>query len=380
MRIFDRLRRIRQSWSKYDPAIRVLISGSSLLHNLKTYRNHFPGLMLAPVIKSNAYGHGLLTVARILDKEDIPFLVVDSLYEALVLRNGGIRSGILVIGFTSAENIVNCAIADVAFTISSLDQLRQIAGLIRSGRVLHLKIDTGMRRQGILPEEVGAALELIKSRKQLILEGICSHLADADGSDSDFTRQQISVWQAVRKSIRDEFGPVKYEHLSATAGLDYAGDDLGNAARLGIGLYGINPSPRLSIDLQPVLRMEAVISLIRTMSVGEAVGYGLTYKAEQEIKAAVVPVGYFEGVDRRLSNRGKFTVNGQVCPIIGRVSMNITVIDASAVPDVKMGDKAIIISDDPQAPNSVSKLAEMAGTIPYEILVHVPAHLRRIVI
>lgn len=380
MRIFDRLRRIRQSWSSYEPAIRVLISGSSLLHNLKIYRNRFPDLMLAPVIKSNAYGHGLLTVAKILDKENIPFLVVDSLYEAIVLRNGGVHSEILVIGFTSAENIVNCSIAKVAFTISSLDQLRQIAGWISSEQKFHLKIDTGMHRQGILPEEASEAIRIIKDQKRIILEGICSHLADADGEDSDFTRKQIDVWQAVRKSVKNIFRTVKFEHLSATAGLDYANDDLGNVARLGLGLYGINPSPRFAIDLKPAMRMESVISSIKTVQAGDHVGYGLTYKAEKEIRVAVVPVGYYEGVDRRLSNCGHFLVNGQVCPIVGRVSMNITVIDVSAVPAVKMGDSVVIISDDPQAPNSVANLAVLAGTIPYEILVHVPAHLRRVVV
>jgi alanine racemase len=149
---------------------------------------------------------------------------------------------------------------------------------------------------------------------------------------------------------------------------------------LGIGLYGINPSPFSKLELKPALQMQSIISSIREVPADEFVGYNITYKAEKKLKVATVPVGYFEGVDRRLSNCGYFKVNGVDCPIVGRVSMNITSIDVSGVSQIKLGDKASIMSSEKGDKNSVESIAKLSNTIAYDILVHIPQHLRHIVI
>ncbi len=358
----------------------IIISRANLIHNLNEYQRQYPNLSFAPVLKSNAYGHGLGIVAGILDKAGIAFFVVDSLFEAMMLRNEGIESKILVIGYTSAENIKHSRLSGVAFTVTSLEQLQAIASQIRRPKKLHLKIDTGMNRQGILPSQTADAIKIIQGSKNIELEGLCSHLADADNRNTAFTDQQIKQWESAAEAFKKNFPEIKHYHLAASAGVPCVRQSAGNVARLGIGLYGLNLTPGARLDLKPVLRMQSIIGSVKTISAGESVGYGLTYKTSQAIKIATVPAGYYEGVDRKLANQGFLKIGGHFCPIIGRVSMNITTIDVSVAPDVRLGDKAVIISDKESDKNSVVNLAALVQTIPYEILIHLPPHLRRKVV
>lgn len=237
-----------------------------------------------------------------------------------------------------------------------------------------------MHRQGILPNEINKSIEIINSNKFLNLVGICSHFADADGDNETFTKLQIEKWKEIVLRFQKEFPLMKYFHISATAGTFFSEQTFGNVARLGIGLYGVNSSPFAKLNLKPVLQMQSVISSLRKVETGEYVGYNITYKAKRVSTIATVSAGYFEGVDRRLSNCGFFKIGDTFCPIVGRVSMNITSIDVTSVPNVKFGDKVIIISDNTNDNNSVENIAKLAQTIPWEVFVHIPQHLRRIVI
>ncbi|OGN03780.1 MAG: alanine racemase [Candidatus Yanofskybacteria bacterium RIFCSPHIGHO2_01_FULL_43_42] len=358
----------------------VRISKNNLAGNLKEYQRQYPKFSFAPVLKSNAYGHGLTLVAQILDKENIAFFVVDSLYEAMILRNEGVKSEILVIGYVSAENIKSTKISNTAFTITSIEQLQELARTITMRVKIHLKVDTGMHRQGVLPNQTEEAIKIIKANKHIELEGVCSHLADADGSDKGFTESQIQRWEQAADLIKSNFSIIKYFHLANTAGTFYSDRGCCNVVRLGIGLYGVNSSPFSKLHLRPVLQMQTIISSIKAIPAGEFVGYNITYQAEGPIKVATVPVGYFEGVDRRLSNCGFFKIGNNYCPIVGRVSMNTTSVDITSLPDPRLGDPVIIISNNADDKNSVENTAKIAHTISWEILVHIPQHLRRIVV
>jgi len=373
------LKKIKKSFSNsnYNPLINVLISKSNLINNLNEFKANYPKVSFAPVLKSNAYGHGLVEVAKILDKEDKPFFVVDSLFEAKTLRENDIKSEILIIGYTSPENISANKLAGISFTFTSLNQLSVFAQTINKITKIHLKIDTGMHRQGIVFEEVTNVIKIIKNNPNIILEGICSHLADADNQDSSFTKKQIENWNKAVKIFKENFDSLKYFHLSATAGTKYSENIESNVARLGIGLYG---AIETNIKLKPVLEMQTIISSIKTIQKEESVGYNLTYKSVAESKIATVPAGYFEGVDRRLSNCGFFKIGKNFCPIIGRVSMNITSIDISNIPEAKEGNRVIILSNNPEDKNSAVNIAKTASTIPYEILIHIPQHLKRVVV
>jgi alanine racemase len=406
MSFIDFLRQIKRKFSPHQPLIEVRVFGENLLHNLAEFKNNYPQLEFAPVLKSNAYGHGIIGVAKILDQEKAPFFCADSFFEARQLRHEGIKTKILIIGFVRSEEILSSRLKNVAFAITRLEQLQQLNDLTptlsfvrRGGLIIHLKIDTGMHRQGILLNEIDTAIKIIKENKNIILEGVCSHLADADNIDEKFTLEQIKKWNDTAKIFAKNFGGIKYFHLSASAGVAFADKIDANIARLGIGLYGIKTQNSISktqgfgvspagdtkiINLKPTLEMKTIITSVKEIEPGEKIGYGVTFTAEKKMKIATVPAGYFEGIDRRLSNLGFVKVktchaSGVInfCPIIGRVSMNITTIDVSKVEDIKIGDEVILISSNSGDKNSVENTAKICNTIPYEILAHIPAHLRR---
>ena len=383
MKIFKKLREFKKRFSRHQALVEVLVSKRNLLHNLCEYKRAFPKLQFAPVLKSNAYGHGLLEVAEILDSQNCPFFMVDSIYEALALKQDGIKTKILVAGYTHPENLKNAVTKNVSYTITSLAELQEISKLLKSKKNFHLKIDTGMHRQGILPEEIRNAVEIIKSCKFINLEGLLSHLADADGRDLKFTESQTSEWQRVIKIFQNEFQEIKFFHLANSAGAFFSNGIFANVARLGGGLYGIDAAPNskhLELDLKPALEIRSCVSSIRSVEANEFIGYNLTYRTLKKMKLATVPLGYFEGVDRRLSNIGKFKINENFCEIAGRVSMNITSIDVTNLPKVQMGDPVTIISRKKDDPNSVENIARQINTDPREILVHIAQHLRRVVV
>lgn len=357
----------------------MLINRENILHNLRAYQNLAPKFKFAPVLKSNGYGHGLMEMGKILDGQDAAFLIVDSLYEAMQLRRHGITANILIIGYTQLSNMENVKIKNTAFTITSFDQLKIISRKLKHARLFHLKIDTGMHRQGISLDQLRPAIELIKNNPRVLLRGACSHLADADGLDNNFTFKQIKVWNETVKILQKEFPKILYTHLSNTAGAALNSQIDANTARLGIGLYGFNPDPKTHIQLKPALSLKTVITSLRDLPVGEMIGYNITHQTTKPTKIATVPVGYFEGVDRRLSNKGAFMIGSVPCPIVGRVSMNISSCGVTGVPNVKIEDAVEIISSNPDAPNSVENMAKLCNTIPYDILVRIPAHLRRVV-
>lgn len=373
--LFRSLRKMR---SRYAPLIEIFISKDRILANLRAFQENQEA-QIAPVLKSNAYGHGLIEVAKILASEPLPFFCVDSYFEAVVLRNEGIRHPLLVLGYTPLANINANKLPDISFAILSIPELTRLTKDLKHPQRFHLEIDTGMHRHGIPHEEIGTANSLIHANRNIVIEGAYSHLADAENPSSNLTPTQINKWNDTARMLQGEFPTLRYLHLAATAGSVYAERMNANVMRLGLGLYGIHPHPESPLRLLPALSMRAPIASLQNIGAGESVGYGATFTATGPMRLATIPVGYFEGMDRRLSGKGFIAVRGIPCPIIGRVSMNIVTIDVSAFPDLVLDEPATVLSSDRGTKNSISEIAELCGTIPYEILVHIPAHLRRIV-
>jgi alanine racemase len=368
--------------SKIDPLIEVLISRGALLHNVNAYRQKYPHCRIAPVLKSNAYGHGLVLAAHLLDRERVAFFVVDSLYEANVLRENGIASPILVMGYASVAMMVSCVLRNVSFAVTSLEQLRALSEELSSPKTFHLKIDTGLHRQGIAPEQLDEAFDAMRRSRYFHLEGVCSHFADSDNEDDVFTRRQIAVWEASALRCKRAFRSIRFFHIANTAGSRFVGEITGNVVRIGRGLYGIDAAPKTArtLSLRLVLRIRSVVGSVKHIAAGEKVGYSGAYVATKNMTIATVPVGYFEGLDRRLSNKGFVGIRGIPCPIVGRISMNSVSVDVSGIPDLRLGDEAMVIGDDRDDRNSVEYMAELVGTIPHEMLAHIPQHLRRTVV
>ncbi len=383
-----RYNRAMKSWFKnlfryHNPhsLINISISRSAILHNLNEFRRLRKDCEVAPVLKSNAYGHGLTLVADILKKEKLPFLVIDSFFEARALRNEGIKHPLLIIGYTQTKTILDNSLSDIKFVITSLDALEDLSNKIHHLTTIHLKIDTGMHRQGLSMDELEKAFEIIKKNHKINFEGICSHFADADSVNSEFTERQISIWNIVVGKTKENFPNLRYWHISATAGHAYA-NAKANVTRLGIGLYGIRYGATVEslVDLRPALEMTTVVSVIKKLHKGDCVGYGCSYTAPGEMIMSIIPAGYYEGVSRELSNKGALKIQDHFCPIIGKVSMNITAIDVSNVPNLKRDDKVVVISNQIGDRNSIENMARDCGTIAYEIASYIPAHLKRTII
>lgn len=365
---------IRKTRAQYTPLVSVRVYEHALRNNLAAFQKAFPELAFAPVLKSNAYGHGLTQIARIFDNDALPFFVVDTYAEALILRNEGIKTPILIVGYSLPENIAQCRLRDVAFTIASIEALERVVEM-NAPVVCHLKIDTGMHRQGILPEELHTALALAKKAPHIRIEGVMTHLADADGIDHSFTKNQIAQWNDAAAIAKQAFPSLRYTHCSATSGTRYADMIDENVARLGIGLYGC---AHASFSVMPALLLASIVSAVRIVRKGEKVGYNATYTAPRDMRVATVPVGYAEGINRRLSNVGAMLIHNTPCPIVGRVSMNMTTIDVSDVAKtIAVSDEVIAISKNKEDPNSCENIARLCNTIPYEILAHIPSLLRR---
>jgi len=374
------LRNLR-TWRQFrndPPLITVELNKFALLNNLHAIHSLAPKWQVAPVLKSNAYGHGLEPIATLLDKADnIPFFCVDSYFEIKVLRGVGIIHPLLVLGFTPTATIVKNRYKDISFTIASLKQMEELWEKRVHERV-HVKFDTGMHRQGILPTEIENVIK-IALRNELFIEGIFSHLADAENENSTITGAQIEKWNVIAEIFQNRISRIRYYHLANSAGFGDADKMNANVGRTGIALYGMN-SGNLPISLSPVLSMRSVVSDVRTVESGETVGYARTFTTQRTTRIATVPVGYFEGVDRRLSNTGSFLINGIAAPLLGRVSMNMSVCDVTNVPNVHEGSSVLIMSNQSNDPNSIENMAKKCDTIPHDILVHIPMHLRRVIL
>ncbi len=377
-----RLLNLFRKWKlrNYQPLITILIHGDDLLHNLHTFQKTYPNVNIAPVLKGNAYGHGLVEVAKILKNENVSFLCVDSYYEALTLRVKGVKLPILIIGYTPIENLKRKPPKNISFSVISLGELKQIAKTISSPRSFHLKFDTGMHRHGILPEELPESLKILRQNKNIRIEGVFSHFADADAPNSELTKTQIERWNNIAETIRKELPEIKYLHTAATAGSARASETNANTIRLGLGLYGMDRLQDRNLNLKPVLEMQTKISSIRKVTQGESIGYSATFRAPHKMKIATIPVGYYEGIDRRLSNKGFVQAGNALCPIIGRVSMNVSSIEISNIPNIETGAPVTVISKNPEDKNSIKNIALLAETTPYVVLIHIPAHLRRMVV
>lgn len=378
----DVIQRVLNWGYDYKPLVSISISKSAILSNLEEFYKLTKDKKTSPVLKSNAYGHGLAIIAKILDPLNLPFLAADAYFEAITLRKEGIKTPILIIGYSYADTAIKNNLKNISFSVSSLDFLKEISGKAINNINIHLKIDTGMSRQGIMKSEFETATEIINKNKNINLEGIFTHLSDADSPQKEFTEKQIERWNETTDYFKSKFKNIKYFHIGGTSGHIYSKNVYANTLRLGLGLYGIPPSSEIEkeLNLKPVLEMKTVISGIKRIKAGDKVGYNGTFTAKKDMLIANLPVGYHEGVDRRLSNLGVVKIKEKFAPIIGKVSMNITTIDISDLSGVIANDEVVVISSNQKDKNSVENIAKICGTIPYEILVHISPNLRRNII
>lgn len=365
----------------YHHLNKIIVKRSALEHNHQFIKELATNNQVAPVLKSNAYGHGLKLVAPVFDQLKPPFLIVDSLYEAYELYKIKLKTPILIIGYTDPRNYRTKQLP-FHYTVFDL-ATAQALNKHQPGSKIHLFIDTGMNREGIKLENLPQFLDELSTLKNLQIEGLASHLADADHEDSDaFTKKQLSNYQQAEKILNQRQIFPRYKHLAASAGLFQLKKIKKlknfNLIRAGLISYGLNPFSNHDLpELQPALTFETTISQIKNIKAGQFISYNCTYQADQEMTIGTLPAGYFEGVDRRLSNSGVVKVKEKFCPILGRVCMNLTIIDLSQIKNPQVGMKAEIYSAHPLAQNSITHQAQTAQTIPYQLLASLDASVKR---
>ena len=384
-------RQLRSYWAHwrhdlaqpYQTLNRIEVSRSALLHNYDSVATQHPGMAIMPVLKANAYGHGLTEVAEILQDRRFPYLIVDGYFEALKLRRLTKRP-ILVMGYIDPVNYAALKTNGLAFVVHDRPSIDTL-GKLRRSVTIHLEVNSGMNRHGIEPDELESYLTLIRSYPNLHLEGVMSHLADADGETDTFTHQQVEVFDnCVDQIMAAGFNP-RLVHLAQTAGSTRAASRHANAIRLGIGLYGINPFAVETKEyaklahLKPALTLTSTITKIIELKKGEKVSYNGIWTATSPTRIGVLPLGYYEGIPRELSNVGFVKYQDEFMPIVGRICMNHIMINLAKSSAAYL-DKVTVISNDPTDRNSIAGLAREYNLFSYELLTGLSESVRRVIV
>jgi alanine racemase len=352
----------------------VIIDLAALAGNLRQVRNLVgTNTRIMGVVKSDAYGHGLLEVARVLEKNEIDCLGVAYLHEALSLREGGVRLPIVILcGIRTQEEsrqVIEMGLTPVLFDLSAAEILSQEC--IRQGKTIHihLKVDTGMGRLGVPWDDIGPFLRKIISFNNLEIEALTTHLSTADEPDTRFSEDQIQRFEQTISTGRSMGLDLPLNNMANSAGIMRHKRTHFDMVRPGIMLYGGRPSPDFvsPVPLAPVMHMKAQVVQVRDLPDRTPVSYGRTYHTEGQRKIAVLSAGYADGLPRSLSNRGKVLVGGQEADIIGTVCMNLTVCDITGNKGVKSGDEAVFLGSQTGECITGDDIARHAGTISYEI-------------
>lgn len=346
-----------------------------------------PGTKMLGVVKTNAYGHGAVQIGRVL--ENLPYVegyAVASAEEALELRAAGLKKTILVLGYTfpySFEELVKNDISPAVFRKDSLDGLCEACRKVGKKLKVHIKVDTGMGRIGIFPDDEG--LEFVRdvlSRDELELTGIFTHFAKADELDKTNVKGQISCFKAFCERIEKELGyRVPIRHCSNSAGILELKEANMDMVRAGITMYGMMPSDEVTvgdIDLTAVMSLHSHISFIKTLHKGQSVSYGGLYTATKDTKVATVPLGYGDGYPRMLTGKGSVLIRGKRCPIIGRICMDQFMVDVSELPEVCLGDSVVLLGRQGDECITAEEIGNLSGRFNYEFVCLITDRLPRV--
>ena len=372
------------------PLSYIEISKENLVHNIKQFRGFLKKTAkIAGVVKANAYGYGDLEVVKIIGPY-VDYLQVDSIEECERIRKVT-KKPILIFGYLNEDGIrraIKVSAILSAFDFAHLLKINQIAGLLKTKIKVHLAIDSYLGREGILPHQVNTMIVEIKNLKNIVLDGVYSHFANIEDT-MNFTHanRQIGIYEECVDAFKNNGFPNINTHISATSGiLVYEkSNGINNIVRLGIGLYGMWPSDHLAflnkkkIFLKPALKWVTHIAQVKILPSGYPIGYGLTYITKKNTKIAVIPQGYADGLSRTLSNNGEVLIRGKKAKILGRVAMNMVVVDVSHIADVSPEDEVVILGEQGKNKITAEDIAKRIDTINYEITTHISSLLPRII-
>lgn len=380
----------------------VEISRAAYANNINFFKKLIsPRTELAIVIKANAYGHGMLGIAGIAARNGINFFCVHSLEEAQELRHAGFDQKILVLGpvpLARLEEAVGLNLELALYNLENIQILNEAAKKLNKPVKIHLKLETGANRQGITESDLNNFLDTLKSKKFIKLEAIYSHFANVeDTTDNSYATQQLERFNKMSGEIaKNGFTSASWrikKHIAATAAVLLLPEIHFDMIRVGIGQYGSWPSEKVKISyekkhggkaidglLSPVMSWKTRISQIKQVSKGGFIGYGCAYQAKKDMVIAVLPVGYADGYDRKLSNKGYVLIKGRKAPVVGRVCMNLTMVDITDIKDVKLEDEVVLLGRQGNEEIIAEYLAELIGTINYEVVTRINWQIPRMIV
>lgn len=353
-----------------------------LSENLRAIQTKVQPARVMPVVKANAYGHGLVPVARYLLSHGADALAVAILDEALALRQAGIRADILVMGGILPEQIEAYLLHNILLTVTSLENVHQIAQSARSLGVtarLHVKVDTGMGRLGVSYDQADQLLASVLEQPCLRLEGIFSHFANADAADLHHARAQLARFEKTLEFFSRSGLPRPITHIANSGGILQLPESYYDLVRPGIMLYGFYPSKEAqrSVAVRPALTWVTRPVLCKVLPAHHPVSYGSTWQSDHPVNLLTLPVGYGDGYFRALSNRAQVLVRGERRPLVGRVCMDQVMINLEGE-SARSDDEVVLLGEQGDASISADELADLVGTIPYEILTNITARVPRV--
>jgi alanine racemase len=365
---------LRPAWIEIDLG--------KLRRNLQLIRRDLPAAaQLMAVVKDDAYGHGALEVARIALEEGAWGFGLSTLEEAMALRQGGLRTPLLLLGERQEAELEWCVAHDLTVCVNELHTVRalaQTAARFNKRVPVHLKINTGMSRYGVRWDEALPIVEKILSEKSLLLEGVMTHFSQSDETDKGFANLQLSRFNEILHALEELKVPVKLRHTCNSGGfldLPHAHLDM---VRTGILMYGIFPSQvcRRIPGIEPVMSVKAKIAAIQKLKPGEVVGYGMRYQAQDERRVAVLPIGYGDGFPR-VRNEGYALIHGKRAPLIGGIAMDALMVDITDIPQAQMWDEAVIMGRQGDEEITARDIAKLKNSVTYDVLTGWRLRMRR---
>ena len=373
----------------------VEVSRAALRHNIRRFRDLIgPRRGFMAVVKANAYGHGISEVAGLAVANGVDWLGVNSLEEGLALKRRGIAAPILVLGYVPLEGLEDAVAAGLRFIVYNPETVERAAAAARKTKKearLHIKLETGTHRQGIAEKQLLPFARRIQRHPGLVLEGLTSHFANIeDTTNFEYPRRQLDAYKAAVVRLRAEGIAVPFKHMSCTAAAMLFPETYFNLVRVGIGLYGLWPSKetylscklrkRRPLALKPALAWKARVAQVKVIPKGAFVGYGGTHRTTRRTLLAVIPVGYYDGYGRSLSNASHVLIRGRRAAVVGRVAMDFLTADVTDIPGVRLEDEAVLIGKSGREHITAGGLAALAGTIAYEIVARINPEIPRIVV
>lgn len=373
---------ISEAMKFYRPTF-VEIDLDAIRHNLRKIKQLVgKDIKILGVVKADAYGHGMQELSRVIAKEGVDYLGVSSLDEARGLRKGGIKNKIIVLGTILPEEAEGVLRFNVIQAVSDLAiaRLLSMLGQRRNRNIkVHIKIDTGMGRLGFWHEEAVCFVKKISSLKNIIIDGIFTHFPNAE-EDNVFTRRQIRDFNCLIEKLSSSNINIPLRHTSNSMALIDFKDAHMNMVRPGLIMYGLYPRKDLvkKLSLRPALKLKTRVIYVKRVPKGRSISYGRTYVAEKDTMIATIPIGYGDGYSRHLSNRADVLIRGRRAPIIGRVCMDMSMIDVGHVKNVKPGDEVVLIGRQGKKIITTEELARITDTIPYEVVCNIGPRVPRV--